>query len=85
MAFPRALEVGLASWESSLFYPRARFAVAFSEVLFLHLGPFRYVDLYGAQKIVDRLRKYEAAYGKPFTPCQLLIDHANSPSKKFYQ
>ncbi|XP_058538741.1 trifunctional enzyme subunit alpha, mitochondrial [Neofelis nebulosa] len=48
-------------------------------------GPFRYVDLYGAQKIVDRLRKYEAAYGKPFTPCQLLIDHANSPSKKFYQ
>ncbi|VFV27717.1 trifunctional enzyme subunit [Lynx pardinus] len=48
-------------------------------------GPFRYVDLYGAQKIVDRLRKYEAAYGKPFTPCQLLIDHANSPNKKFYQ
>ncbi|KAM6220767.1 trifunctional enzyme subunit alpha, mitochondrial [Rhynchocyon petersi] len=48
-------------------------------------GPFRFVDLYGAQKIVDRLRKYEAAYGKQFTPCQLLIDHANSPSKKFYQ
>ena len=85
MAFPRALEVGLASWESSLFYPRARFAVAFNQVLFLHLGPFRYVDLYGPQKIVDRLRKYEAAYGKPFTPCQLLIDHANSPNKKFYQ
>ncbi|XP_047379470.1 trifunctional enzyme subunit alpha, mitochondrial [Sciurus carolinensis] len=48
-------------------------------------GPFRFVDLYGAQKIVDRLRKYEAAYGKQFTPCQLLIDHANSPGKKFYQ
>ncbi|KAM4869256.1 trifunctional enzyme subunit alpha, mitochondrial-like [Urocitellus parryii] len=48
-------------------------------------GPFRFVDLYGAQKIVDQLRKYEAAYGKQFTPCQLLIDHANSPSKKFYQ
>lgn len=48
-------------------------------------GPFRFVDLYGAQKIVDRLRKYEAAYGKQFTPCQLLIDHSNSPSKKFYQ
>lgn len=47
-------------------------------------GPFRFVDLYGAQKVVDRLRKYEAAYGKQFTPCQLLIDHANSPSKKFY-
>ncbi|XP_004686442.1 PREDICTED: trifunctional enzyme subunit alpha, mitochondrial [Condylura cristata] len=47
-------------------------------------GPFRFVDLYGAQKIVDRLRKYEAAYGKQFTPCQLLVDHASS-SKKFYQ
>ncbi|KAF6103595.1 hydroxyacyl-CoA dehydrogenase trifunctional multienzyme complex subunit alpha [Phyllostomus discolor] len=48
-------------------------------------GPFRFVDLFGAQKVVDRLRKYEAAYGKQFTPCQLLIDHANSPNKKFYQ
>lgn len=43
------------------------------------------MDLYGAQKIVDRLRKYEAAYGKQFTPCQLLVDHANNPNKKFYQ
>ncbi|XP_054424839.1 trifunctional enzyme subunit alpha, mitochondrial [Pteronotus mesoamericanus] len=48
-------------------------------------GPFRFVDLYGAQKVVDRLKKYEAAYGKQFTPCQLLMDHANSPNKKFYQ
>ncbi|CAD7671302.1 unnamed protein product [Nyctereutes procyonoides] len=47
-------------------------------------GPFCFVDLYGAQKIVDRLRKYEAAYGKQFTPCQLLIDHANSANKKLY-
>lgn len=73
------------SWKSSLFYPRARFAVSFNKVLFFHLGPFRYVDLHGAQKILDRLRKYEAAYGKQFTPCQLLVDHANSPHKKFYQ
>lgn len=43
------------------------------------------MDLFGAQKVVDRLRKYEAAYGQQFTPCQLLIDHANSPGKKFYQ
>lgn len=48
-------------------------------------GPFRFVDLYGAQKVVDRLRKYESAYGTQFTPCQLLRDHANSSSKKFYQ
>ncbi|XP_041496047.1 trifunctional enzyme subunit alpha, mitochondrial [Microtus oregoni] len=48
-------------------------------------GPFRFVDLYSAQKVVDRLRKYESAYGIQFTPCQLLLDHANTPSKKFYQ
>nr|NP_776760.1 trifunctional enzyme subunit alpha, mitochondrial precursor [Bos taurus]CAA05878.1 FGF-2 binding protein [Bos taurus] len=48
-------------------------------------GPFHFVDLYGAQKIVDRLRKYETAYEKQFTPCQLLVDHANNPNKKFYQ
>lgn len=48
-------------------------------------GPFRFVDLYGAQKVVDRLQKYESAYGTQFTPCQLLLDHANSSSKKFYQ
>uniref|UniRef100_A0A8C6Q8Z7 Trifunctional enzyme subunit alpha, mitochondrial n=1 Tax=Nannospalax galili TaxID=1026970 RepID=A0A8C6Q8Z7_NANGA len=48
-------------------------------------GPFRFVDLYGAQKVVDRLRKYEAVYGNQFTPCQLLLDHANSSNKKFYQ
>ncbi|XP_012507943.1 PREDICTED: trifunctional enzyme subunit alpha, mitochondrial [Propithecus coquereli] len=47
-------------------------------------GPFRFLDLYGAQKIVDRLRRYEDAYGKQFTPCQLLMDHASSPNKKFY-
>uniref|UniRef100_A0A2K6PIF4 enoyl-CoA hydratase n=1 Tax=Rhinopithecus roxellana TaxID=61622 RepID=A0A2K6PIF4_RHIRO len=36
-------------------------------------GPFCFVDLRGAQKIVDRLKKYEA----------LLADHANSPNEKF--
>ncbi|NXM76017.1 ECHA enzyme, partial [Serilophus lunatus] len=47
-------------------------------------GPFRFTDSYGAQKIVDKLRKYEAVYGSQFTPCQLLLDHANSPGKKFH-
>ncbi|XP_044519687.1 trifunctional enzyme subunit alpha, mitochondrial [Gracilinanus agilis] len=48
-------------------------------------GPFRFSDLYGAHKLVDRMKKYEAIYGNQFTPCQLLIDHANNPGKKFYQ
>lgn len=48
-------------------------------------GPFRFADSYGARQLVDKLRKYEAVYGSQFTPCQLLLDHANSPSKKFHQ
>ena len=46
-------------------------------------GPFRYTDTLGAQGLVDMMRKYEAAYGVPFTPCQLLLDMAKS-GKKFY-
>ncbi|XP_059325056.1 trifunctional enzyme subunit alpha, mitochondrial [Ammospiza nelsoni] len=48
-------------------------------------GPFRFTDSYGARQLVDKLRKYEAVYGSQFTPCQLLLDHANSPSRKFHQ
>ncbi|CAH2245426.1 trifunctional enzyme subunit alpha, mitochondrial isoform X2 [Pelobates cultripes] len=47
-------------------------------------GPFRYTDAYGAKRLVERLRKYETVYGSQFTPCQLLIDHANDPNKKFH-
>uniref|UniRef100_A0A8C5MA11 Trifunctional enzyme subunit alpha, mitochondrial n=1 Tax=Leptobrachium leishanense TaxID=445787 RepID=A0A8C5MA11_9ANUR len=47
-------------------------------------GPFRYADAYGAKRIVERMRKYEGVYGNQFTPCQLLVDHANNPSKKFH-
>jgi enoyl-CoA hydratase/long-chain 3-hydroxyacyl-CoA dehydrogenase len=85
LGFPPCLGGWSAGWEVSLLCPSALVAVFFNKVLFLHSGPFRFVDLYGAQKVVDRLRKYEAVYGKQFTPCQLLLDHANSSSKKFYQ
>ncbi|KAK3089072.1 hypothetical protein FSP39_000564 [Pinctada imbricata] len=47
-------------------------------------GPFRYLDLHGARQLVDRMRQYEQLYGEQFTPCQLLLDHANDPSKKFH-
>ncbi|XP_009082599.1 PREDICTED: trifunctional enzyme subunit alpha, mitochondrial, partial [Acanthisitta chloris] len=47
-------------------------------------GPFRFADSFGAKQLVDKLRKYEAVYGVQFTPCQLLLDHANSPGKKFH-
>ncbi|XP_062979754.1 trifunctional enzyme subunit alpha, mitochondrial [Elgaria multicarinata webbii] len=48
-------------------------------------GPFRYADHYGAQRLVDRMRKYEAVYGSQFTPCQLLLDHAKDSSRKFHK
>jgi enoyl-CoA hydratase/long-chain 3-hydroxyacyl-CoA dehydrogenase len=43
------------------------------------------VDSFGADKLVQKMRAYEAVYGDHFTPCQLLLDHANDPSKKFHQ
>jgi len=48
-------------------------------------GPFRYADIYGADKIVAKMREFEQVYGERFTPCQMLIDHANDPSKKFHK
>ncbi|KAL1124486.1 hypothetical protein AAG570_001112 [Ranatra chinensis] len=46
-------------------------------------GPFRFVDTYGAANLISKMKAFEEKYGAPFTPCQLLNDHANS-KKKFY-
>ncbi|KAJ3654495.1 hypothetical protein Zmor_013680 [Zophobas morio] len=47
-------------------------------------GPFRWVDEYGAAKLVKKMEQFQNAYGRPFQPAQTLLDMAKDPSKKFH-
>lgn len=47
-------------------------------------GPFRWVDAYGADKLVSKMEQYYNLYGAPFKPAQTLVDMAKNPSKKFH-
>ncbi|KAM3602562.1 uncharacterized protein V6R79_006231 [Siganus canaliculatus] len=47
-------------------------------------GPFRFVDMFGADRLVSIMRRYEDVYGSHYTPSQILLDHAKDPSKKFH-
>uniref|UniRef100_A0A4W4E563 Trifunctional enzyme subunit alpha, mitochondrial n=1 Tax=Electrophorus electricus TaxID=8005 RepID=A0A4W4E563_ELEEL len=48
-------------------------------------GPFRFVDNFGADKLVEKMKTFEEVFGNQFTPCQLLLDHAKDPSRKFHR
>uniref|UniRef100_A0A4W4DXN2 enoyl-CoA hydratase n=1 Tax=Electrophorus electricus TaxID=8005 RepID=A0A4W4DXN2_ELEEL len=48
-------------------------------------GPFRFVDTFGADRLLQKMKRYEEFYGNHFTPCQLLQDHARDPSKRFHK
>lgn len=43
------------------------------------------MDSFGADQLVEKMRRFEAVYGNQFTPCQLLLDHAKDPSKRFHK
>ncbi|EFA04382.1 Trifunctional enzyme subunit alpha, mitochondrial-like Protein [Tribolium castaneum] len=47
-------------------------------------GPFRWVDSFGADRLVFKMEEFQKAYGLPFKPAQTLMDMAKDNSKKFY-
>lgn len=47
-------------------------------------GPFRYVDTFGADKLVSFMEKFRKFYGDQFEPCQLLLDHSRDRTKRFH-
>jgi enoyl-CoA hydratase/long-chain 3-hydroxyacyl-CoA dehydrogenase len=47
-------------------------------------GPFRYADTIGADTLVAQMEKFAADRGIAFAPCQMLLDYAKDPSKKFH-
>lgn len=47
-------------------------------------GPFRWVDQYGADRLVKKMSEYQSEYGDAFKPAQSLSDMARDSSKKFY-
>jgi len=47
-------------------------------------GPFRYVDSYGPDKILNLLNTYQSRFGSRFKPADLLVDLVKT-GKKFHQ
>ncbi|XP_050461268.1 trifunctional enzyme subunit alpha, mitochondrial [Cataglyphis hispanica] len=47
-------------------------------------GPFRWVDAYGAHRLVKKMEEFQSHYGENFRPCQLLLDMAADSTRKFH-
>ena len=45
----------------------------------------RWVDQFGADKLVKKMEEFQGLYGAPFKPAQTLIDMAKDNSKKFHK
>ena len=46
-------------------------------------GPFRYMDSYGIENLVERLQSYQLRFGSRFEPAQILLDY-EAQGKSFY-
>ncbi|TGZ47655.1 trifunctional enzyme subunit alpha, mitochondrial [Temnothorax longispinosus] len=47
-------------------------------------GPFRWVDAYGAHRLVKKMEEFQSHYGETYRPCQLLHDMAVDSTRKFH-
>lgn len=47
-------------------------------------GPFRWVDAYGAHRLVKKMEEFQGHYGEAFQPCKSLLDMAADSQRKFY-
>ncbi|XP_011877711.1 PREDICTED: trifunctional enzyme subunit alpha, mitochondrial [Vollenhovia emeryi] len=47
-------------------------------------GPFRWVDSYGAHRLVKKMEEFQSHYGETYRPCQLLRDMATDSTRKFH-
>ena len=65
--------------ESSSWYP-----LIITSPLPTPIGPFRYLDSYGAQKLLSTINRFRETYGDHFEPAPLLQDFAKDPSRKFH-
>lgn len=46
-------------------------------------GPFRFMDHYGLDKLIEKMGEFELKYGERFKPCQAMLDRAEQ-NRTFY-
>ena len=47
-------------------------------------GPFRFIDSYGADNLLDKINLFRDKYGNHFEPAPMLVDYAKDTSKRFH-
>lgn len=47
-------------------------------------GPFRFLDSFGADKLLAKINSFKEVYGDQFEAAPMLVDYAKDPTKKFH-